>query len=368
VAPDAQPGQSPGSPQDALEELVRAVAAPAGPTPDPDVALAFAAGWHAGEAIEAAHDGGKERIVVLCAQLRADTARLGKRLDAVGGSAGAIDDAVTALASAPADRGAATALAATLGAQLLAADFRLGKGFSVGQGIAGLFARGHFDATAFRHDLLEGHDKLQDQLSQLATALPPNAGHSVKDSLNMWRHAVSSGERLGDLHETDVTRQGEAWRSLLSGEKAGKDALELTDYVGVAEAMAGEIRGLALRALRSMWRYLLVILALVVLGVAGIVVWQHTAGSAAGIASLLAAVGLTWKGLGGSLGRAVARVEQPAWDAQVDRAIAYAITHPLPGALIADAADGTLLAGLRKWRHDHARPRDQGAQGAPREP
>jgi hypothetical protein len=102
------------------------------------------------------------------------------------------------------------------------------------------------------------------------------------------------------------------------------------------------------------------ILVLVGLGVAGIVVWQHTAGSAAGIASILTALGLTWKGLGGSLGRAVARVEEPAWDAQVDRAIAYAITSPLPDALLADAPKKTLVAGLRKWRNQHARPPDQG--------
>jgi hypothetical protein len=106
--------------------------------------------------------------------------------------------------------------------------------------------------------------------------------------------------------------------------------------------------------------YLLAVVGLVVLGVVGIVVWQHTAGSAAGIASILTALGLTWKGLGGSLGRAVARVEQPAWDAQVDRAIAYAISRPLPDALIERAPSDTLLAGLAAWRKRHSRPHDQG--------
>jgi hypothetical protein len=35
---------------------------------------------------------------------------------------------------------------------------------------------------------------------------------------------------------------------------------------------------------------------------------------------------LTWKGVGGSLGRAMNQVQRPAWDAQPDVAIADAIT------------------------------------------
>jgi hypothetical protein len=363
VPPDAQPGK----PQDALEELLRTVAKPVGaPAPDPDVALAFVAGWHAGEAIVAGHDGDAGRIELACAQIRADATHLKKRLDAVGQDAAALEQAIRGLAGAQDDRaGAAEALSATLGAQLLAADFKLGKAFSVGLAIAGLFARSRFDAATFREDLLEGHDRLHDWLSQLATALPPTAGHSVRDSLDMWGQALDDGKGVDALQHDDVIRQGERWRSLLSGEKAGKDALELTDYVGVAEAMVAQIRGLAMRAVWAMKGYLVAVAVLVVLGVVGIVVWQHSAGSAAGIASILAALGLTWKGLGNSLGRAIARVEQPAWDAQVDRAIAYAISRPLPDALLEGAPKGTLLDGLAAWRKSHRRPRDQGSRRSP---
>jgi hypothetical protein len=360
VASDAQTEKGPGKPQAALEELARAVATPAGPAPDPDVALAFATGWHAGEAVLAAADADAPRIELACAQLRADVAHLKKRLTAVDQDLTALAQAIDALAAAHADVGAAETMTTRLGAQLLAADFKLGKGFSLGRSIAALCARREFAAVDFRTELLASHDTLQDWLSQLATALPPNAGHGVKDSLNMWGEALARDNSLAALERDHVVRQGERWRSLLSGEKAGKDVLELTDYVGVAEGVVAQIRKLARQGLRQMWRLVVLVLVLLVAGVAGIVVWQHSAGSAAGIASILTALGLTWKGLGGSLGRAIARVEQPAWDAQVDRAIAYAISSPLPDALIAGAPKDTLAADLGAWRKHHARPRDQG--------
>jgi hypothetical protein len=50
----------------------------------------------------------------------------------------------------------------------------------------------------------------------------------------------------------------------------------------------------------------------------------------AGATSLLVAVGLTWKGLGGALGQLAGRLERPVWGAVLDEAIADAITL-LPG-------------------------------------
>jgi hypothetical protein len=50
---------------------------------------------------------------------------------------------------------------------------------------------------------------------------------------------------------------------------------------------------------------------------------------AAGVTSLIAAFGLTWKAIGGFFGRAAAKGEQALWDAQVDWTIAYRCTVPL---------------------------------------
>jgi hypothetical protein len=360
--PDPERDPTPGKAQDALEELLRTVAKPAGPGPDPDVALAFATGWHVGEALVGVDEAAASRVKQACAQVRADTAHLRKRLGAAEQNADELNAAIGALAGAdPVTPALAAAMSDTLGGQLLATDFRLGKSFALGRDLAQLFTGTTHDARAFRTKLLAIHDTLHDRLSQLASVLPPNAAHSVRDSLNMWGAALSpAADDVPGLEHEHVVTQGERWRSLLSGEKAGKDNLELVDYVGVGEGMVAQIRTLAVRALSTMWIYLAVIVGLLVLGVIGIVVWQHTAGSAAGIASILTALGLTWKGVGGSLGRAIAKVEQPAWDAQVDRAIAYAVTRPLPDALIPATTQDTLLGGLRAWRASHARPSDQG--------
>lgn len=45
-----------------------------------------------------------------------------------------------------------------------------------------------------------------------------------------------------------------------------------------------------------------------------------------GATSILAGLGLTWKGLGSALGQLAGRLEQPLWGAVIDDAIADAIT------------------------------------------
>src|SRR5262249_16927543 len=75
--------------------------------------------------------------------------------------------------------------------------------------------------------------------------------------------------------------------------------------------------------------------AAVVLFVGGVVLlvvpWgAHSA--AAGLASLIGAFGLTWKGIGEFFGRAAAKGEQALWDAQIDWTIAYRCTMPVDEA------------------------------------
>jgi hypothetical protein len=258
-----------------------------------------------------------------------------------------------------------------LGAQLMAADFRLGKAFILACRIAGLREHARpatFDRHAFATALVAEHDGLQRWLQQLATALPPNAAHSVRDSLNMWASALTTNEdrpkplpadKLRGLLPEHVHRQVEAWRTLLSGEKAGRDTLELPDYVGVAEGVANELRLVIRRGLAQFWWLLLIALLLLVGGIA-LILLQDSGGVEAGLVTVVASLGLTWKGLGSSLGRAVAKVEQPAWSAQVDRAIAFAISGALPDELFRNAGRKTMLEELQKWRKGHPRPADQG--------
>jgi hypothetical protein len=52
----------------------------------------------------------------------------------------------------------------------------------------------------------------------------------------------------------------------------------------------------------------------------------HSAHLVAGATSVLAGLGLTWKGLGTALGQLAEKLEQPLWGAVVDDAIDDAIT------------------------------------------
>ena len=68
---------------------------------------------------------------------------------------------------------------------------------------------------------------------------------------------------------------------------------------------------------------------------------DHTGHIAAGSATLLAAFGLTWKGIGEFFGRAAARGEEALWEAQIDWAIAYRCTIAIDDPRIpADRAIG----------------------------
>jgi hypothetical protein len=367
------PGKTNGKPQDAFDEFLRAVRTPVEPgRADRAVAIAFAAGWHAADALsaaaaaEAGDEAAQKTLTLAGTMLRADVAKLGDPLRTAAQDIDGLMDAIAGLDVAGTRVAAAARVDEVFGAQLMAADFRLGKAFVLGCRIAGLrdaAPADGFDPHAFAARFVADHDRLQDSLSQLATALPPNAGHSVRDSLNMWATALTAdAEALKALRPDHVMRQVEAWRTLLSGEKAGRDTLELPDYVGVAEGVAEQIRQVIRRGLRRFWPLLAAATLLLLAGIALIVLLRDSAGVTAGIAAVITSLGLTWKGLGGSLGRAVAKVEQPAWAAQVDRAIAFAITRPLPAELVENADKGTLLGTLHAWRKDHARPSDQGTR------
>ncbi len=189
--------------------------------------------------------------------------------------------------------------------------------------------------------------QLGQRIGDLSSAFPPHAGHSVRASLTRWGAWVegAAGTEERDLQAALglLRRQGELWRSLLSSEKAGTDMLEARDYVRAAERAFGRaaeigssllIRGAAL-------------VAVVVVLFAGAIILMLAGGDAgsiaAGAAALLASAGLTWKGVGGALERAATRLERPLWGAELDGAIAEAITTlpPSPGG--AESGEGPLL-------------------------
>jgi hypothetical protein len=67
----------------------------------------------------------------------------------------------------------------------------------------------------------------------------------------------------------------------------------------------------------------------VILFAAGVVVVATSSSPAAvvgGAGAIVGSLGLSWKGIGASLGSAAARAEQPLWDAELDIAIYERIT------------------------------------------
>ena len=137
--------------------------------------------------------------------------------------------------------------------------------------------------------------------------------------------AAIPSEGLGNDDVSTLPRQGELWRAILSGEKNATELLDIDDYLNAARDLAARMHSI-LRDVVARFPLLIGLVAMLL--VAGVVLLIIGGGSeiVAGAASLIAAVGLTWRGVGGAVGRLAGKLEQPLWGAVLDIAIADAIT------------------------------------------
>ena len=234
-----------------------------------------------------------------------------------------------AAADADARRNAATDLDSKAFAVLSATDMRLGKAYAVGRALMVLSSRPDAEATLKGHLTGPAIAPVVAAIDDLGSALAPHAGHSVRASILEWRASIESRSDVApEKPETWLllARQGELWRALLSGEKSGPDMLEIDDYLDAAERLSRRMRKLAGTVLKRFWVLVVVIVALFGAGVALIVVTDTDAAVVAGAGTILASLGLTWRGLGRSLGTLAAKLERPLWGAELDTAITQAIT------------------------------------------
>jgi hypothetical protein len=213
-------------------------------------------------------------------------------------------------------------------AALTAADFRLGKAYGLGRALADT-TRSPADPGAelarYRVATVSGW------IRDLSSAFPPHAAHPVAKSLTAWSCYVEpdSGGKRRDLDaqlRRQLGAQGRLWRNLLSGERLPTQTLEVLDYLKAAEGMFRQSGSVTLTFVKHYWWVILLALALVFGGIALVVSSSGWAATGAGAASLLASLGLTWKGIGTALGTAVARIEPPLWDSQLDQVIYERIT------------------------------------------
>jgi len=168
-------------------------------------------------------------------------------------------------------------------------------------------------------------DRVHKLLGTLASKLPANAAHAADNSLRLWWAWLSAEKaKKGQNAETaeDLLRQGQRWREVLAGEVAAQDGLRLSDYVAAVDSVTGKLRETAWQIAKRFWAGLLIALLLVGVGVYFIA----TGTLGVGITSVIAAFGLTWKGIGEFFGRAAAKGEQKLWDAEIDWAVAYRFT------------------------------------------
>lgn len=352
-----------GGPADAATAfeaaLLAAAKAPPSSTADPAVSLAFALGWQMAELFAMNPDRRSERHngdlpglgslsdanrrEIFVDQIQVALTQLTPRIQKGGltSPTAELDGLRAALATWPTDGPAAIeTLHRRLLGTLTAADFRLGKGYGLGRALADTCEKASdvegVKAQLHRHRVAN----VLAWLDELSTALPAHAAHSVYASLSQWRDWAAS-EALPREVTAGLKRQGELWRALLSGEKRGTDILEIDNYLRAAGDVAQRAHVIAVKTLKHLW-WLTALIAVLILVAIGLFIAGGTSHVVAGTGTLIAALGLSWKGLGGALGNLAGKLEQPVWGAVLDAAIADAVT--LKPGNVADALGRTTVA------------------------
>ncbi|HEY1510121.1 MAG TPA: hypothetical protein VGF93_14015 [Solirubrobacteraceae bacterium] len=224
-----------------------------------------------------------------------------------------------------------------LAAALVGADSRLSRAYGLGQQLNRL-GNAAYTSQLFAQPWIAA---MIEALDALTSALAPHAARSVAISIMRWEALQSAPAGV----ETLLPAQCELWRTILAGEKKGTELLEPDNYLDAAERLGDKLRMIGRSALKKFpW----LVGAIVVLFVGGIVLLIVGTGggttAAAGLSAVLAAFGLTWKGVGGAVGKLAGKLEAPLWGAELDGAIADAITlahekPAMPGASAAAVGD-----------------------------
>jgi hypothetical protein len=319
---------SPGSPEDALSPLAAALetaakAAVAQTTGDPRVIAAVKLGWLLKELTEgwplrpkpvalevpplvSSRAQANELTVLIAAAKLADLT----------GDAPSVTAMVKALQIGP-NPVTAKALDTEVKVALVGAGARYQSAFVLGQGLRAMIP----DATG---TVSEPSNAMVNALDMLSSLLPSHAARGVANSMVAWQ--ASDDPDKSQLAEAQVV----LWRSVIVGEKRGTELLEPDDYVEAAKQLEHRY---VLRTLKSPWFWVFAAVA-VLLFAAGIVVLTQANGKTgtalAGVSGILAALGLSWKGIGGTIGKVVGKLEAPLWGAELDTAITDVITLAKP--------------------------------------
>lgn len=177
-------------------------------------------------------------------------------------------------------------------------------------------------------------------LDDLHSLLPNHASDAVSGSLKQWEAWVKGNSGVVPVGNETATvvhgrftrtlhHQGEVWRRLLCGEKLALDLLSSADYKMAGDRVAKRFLGLIGTYIVS-WRYVILIFAAAIAGIAYAVVKYAPTGTsttAALIATAAGSLGISWKTVASTLGRVTTAAEGPLWDTEVKEAIVIAATQ-----------------------------------------
>lgn len=354
--------------------------------PDPDVAVALGLGWDMAtldhSALPRASQEHPHRVDLSTLSDLNGWEWTDIRLGSVGVALVSLSPALGAGGLAPPSLDALTAafagqhkdvlveVIATLHSELVSALYarspRLGKAYTLGRSLAYTSLK-PTDTGSLEEQLRAGRlTVLQAWLADLATALPAHSARAVAVSLEMWRQAVpvpppesdpdpaGAADRPGAMHPGApgnpdvqgtlgaVRRQGALWRDLLSGEKDGRDMLSPSDYLDAGSRMMRRTSRLAVSFAGQHWGALVTGVLVTAAIIAALLLSSGGSASkvAGSIATVAAALGVSWSAIRASLGKTLAKLEQPLWQAELDTAIAEAITVIPPNARGTRAAAG----------------------------
>jgi hypothetical protein len=249
---------------------------------------------------------------------------------------------------------------------LTAADATVGKAYGLGRALADLTMRPASGLAALQADFSGRVDTIKGWLNDLRSVLPDHAGAVVGASLDSWQRWIeSTGDAAAiwqepagwqdPLHPAasrslvaeTLFRQGNLWCAVLTGEKQAVDLLSADEYVSASEALIQRLGMIGRRFWAQYWLGIsLGVLALAAAVTGLVLVPSGTAGGLGALGAILAATGITWKGVGSTLGTAIRKAEPALWGAQIDLVATAAITL-LPGTS-AVTLDVSKPAGLSR--------------------
>jgi hypothetical protein len=215
---------------------------------------------------------------------------------------------------------------------LTVADFRLGKAYGLGRALCDVCRESQPDEELTEHFAPKHLNKLISWCSDLKSVLPDHAGQSVADSLRRWRNwARNRPWSRVDRAEFDqrLRRQGERWRSVLTGEKAPRDLLTPKTYIQAGEELLADAAAVGWGFVKKFWPAVILATALLIGGIYYLLQGSGGSSIVGGLAAIAASLGITWKTATPALTNLGRQLSDPLWGAELDAAITAAITDPI---------------------------------------